>query len=68
MKSFKVIVYRDYRVTERYEVEVDAVDEQTAMSLAEQAVEMDDESARPFGDPDYFDIQVEADENNITEA
>ena len=68
MKNFSVIVYRDYKVTERFKVRVSAEDESTAMKLAEQAVENGDDSAVLFGDIDRFDIQVEADENNIREV
>ena len=67
MKPYKVIVYRNYTVSERYEVEVQAADESTAKDQAENLVREEAFEARLLGDPEYYDHEIEADEE-VTEA
>ena len=67
MKTYKVIVYRNYTVSERYEVEVQAADESTAKDRAENLVREEAFEARLLGDPEYYDHEIEADEE-VTEA
>ena len=67
MKTFKVIVYRNYAVSERYEVEVQAADETGARGQAENLVRAEAFEAQLLGDPEYYDHEIEADEE-VTEV
>jgi hypothetical protein len=65
MATYRVIVFKDYKVTETYEVFVEANTEAEAMSLAEQEVASDSENISLMGDVEYFDIFIEANENGV---
>ena len=63
MTKFKVSVFRDVKVCERYSVTVEAENEEEAMNLAEVAVENDEAELL---DTDYYDVTYEADESSVT--
>lgn len=63
MTTYKMRVWRDFQVTETYEVEVQASSEDEAMQLAEEAVQNGEGRLWSEGEP--FDMSWEADENSI---
>ena len=65
MATYRVIVFKDYKVTETYEVFVEANTEDEAMTLAEQEVASDSENISLMGDVEYFDVFIEANENGV---
>ena len=64
MPKFKVMVFKDYRVSETYYKTVEADNEEDAMVLAEEAI-ADDDYDSMLGDPEYFTCTIEANENSI---
>ena len=65
MKTYKVLVWHDYKVTDTYMVEVQADSIEDAMVLAEEEVQ--DGNGIPYSDHVRMDETFEASENNVTE-
>jgi len=63
MTKFKVSVFRDSTVCERYSITVEAESEEAAMILAEEAVKNDEAELQ---DTDHYNVTYEADENSVT--
>ena len=63
MTKFKVSVFKDIKVCERYSITVEAENEEEAMHLAEEAVENGEAELQ---DTDCYDIAYEADDNSVT--
>lgn len=63
MKTYKMKVWHEYKVTETYEVEVQASSEEEAMDLAEEAARNGE--GELWDDPLRFDHSYEANENSI---
>ena len=64
MKTYKVLVWHDYKVTDTYMVEVQADSVEDAMVLAEEEVQ--DGNGIPYSDHVRMDETFEASENNVT--
>ena len=67
MKTYKVLVWHDYKVTDTYKVEVQAESIEDAMTLAEEEVRQGNGTL--YSDT-YRDLDLEtfeASENNVTE-
>lgn len=64
MKTYKVLVWHDYKVTDTYMVEVQADSVEDAMALAEEEVQ--DGNGIPYSDHVRMDESFEASENNVT--
>ena len=64
MKTYKVLVWHDYKVTDTYMVEVQADSIEDAMALAEGEVQ--DGNGTPYSDHVRMDESFEASENNVT--
>ena len=63
MKTYKVLVWHDYKVTDTYMVEVQADSIEDAMVLAEEEVQ--DGNGIPYSDHVRMDETFEASENNV---
>ena len=63
MKTYKVLVWHDYRVTDTYMVEVQAESIEDAMALAEEEVQ--DGNGEIYSDHIRMDETFEASENNV---
>ena len=64
MKTYKVLVWHDYKVTDTYMVEVQADSVEDAMVLAEEEVQ--DGNGIPYSDHVRMDETFEASENSVT--
>ena len=64
MKTYKVLVWHDYKVTDTYMVEVQADSVEDAMVLAEEEVQ--DGNGIPYSAHVRMDETFEASENNVT--
>tara|TARA_Y100000114_G_scaffold89164_1_gene82667 strand:- start:1589 stop:1798 length:210 start_codon:yes stop_codon:yes gene_type:complete len=64
MKTYKVLVWHDYKVTDTYMVEVQAESIEDAMVLAEEEVQ--DGNGEIYSDHIRMDETFEASENNVT--
>ena len=64
MKTYKVLVWHDYKVTDTYMVEVQADSIEDAMALGEEEVQ--DGNGIPYSDHVRMDETFEASENNVT--
>ena len=65
MKTYKVLVWHDYKVTDTYAVLVQAESIEDAMVLAEEEVQ--DGNGIPYSDQTRSDETFEASENNVIE-
>jgi len=64
MKTYRVLVWHDYKATDTYKIEVQAASEEQAM---EQAVEEVKQGRGVwFSNRDRFDDTFEANENSVT--
>ena len=66
VKKFKVMVWKDYRVSETYYKTVEAETEEEALSIAEEAI-ADEDYDSFLGDQERYDVVIKASENNIEE-
>ena len=66
VKKFKVMVWKDYRVSETYYKTVEAETEEEAISIAEEAI-ADEDYDSFLGDQERYDIVISANETNIEE-
>lgn len=64
MPKFKVMVWKDYRVSETYYKTVEAENAKDAMVLAEEAI-ADDDYDSMLGDQEYSTCTIEANENSV---
>ena len=66
MKTYKVLVWHDYTVSDTYAVEVQAVSEEEAMQRAVEEVKQG--NGVPYSDHVRMDESFEASENSIEEV
>ena len=67
MKKFKVMVWKDYKVSESYYKTVEANTEEEAIALAEEAI-IDENYDSILGDQERFDIVIKANENSVEDV
>jgi hypothetical protein len=64
MKTYRVLVWHDYKATDTYEIEVQATSEEQAMERAVEEVKQG--RGEWFSDRDRHDDTFEANENSVT--
>lgn len=64
MKTYKVLVWHDYTVSDTYTIEVQAVSEEQAMERAVEEVKQG--NGIPYSDHVRMDESFEANENSVT--
>ena len=65
MPKYRVMVWKDYTVSETYYKTVEADNEEEAAELAEESIRNDDYDSY-LGDSEYFDVKIQANEGSIT--
>jgi len=65
MPKYRVMVWKDYTVSETYYKTVEADNEEEAAELAEDAIRNEDYDSH-LGDSECFDVKIQANEGSIT--
>lgn len=64
VKKFRVMVWKDYKVSESYYKTVEAETEEEAMELAEEAIREENYDCL-LGDQEIYDVKIQSNENSI---